>query len=157
MRRHPSVQPLIFLSAGGTAVDVLGFIDDINDRELRFEPIGYLDDAAAKQGAVIYELPVLGKTRLLVTFPSSIEPPVALASDHEAATFFFDRRLPRTVFRREATMPAGAGRQVAEYSAWFRTDAPASVAVVLPAKVWGLDRLHLTLEPDVTKTIDISK
>ena len=61
MGRHPSVQPLIFLSAGGTAVDVLGFIDDINGRELRFEPIGYLDDAAAKQGAVIYGLPVLGK------------------------------------------------------------------------------------------------
>jgi sugar O-acyltransferase (sialic acid O-acetyltransferase NeuD family) len=61
MRRHPSVQPLIFLSAGGTAVDVLGFIDDINARQLLFEPIGYLDDAPAKQGATINGLPVLGR------------------------------------------------------------------------------------------------
>jgi sugar O-acyltransferase (sialic acid O-acetyltransferase NeuD family) len=60
MSRHPAVQPLVFLSAGGTAADVLGFIEDINHLELRFDPIGFLDDAPAKQGTSLCGLPVLG-------------------------------------------------------------------------------------------------
>ena len=103
------------------------------------------------------EVPVLGRTRLLVTFPATMEPPLALVGDHESATFFHDRRLPRTVFRREALMPTGGGRSVAAYSAVYRTDAPSNVALRLPAKVWGLDRLRMTLEPEATKTLDLSK
>ncbi len=103
------------------------------------------------------EVPVLGKTHLLITFPSKVDAPSALASDHEAATLFYDRRLPRTVFRREAVMDTGAGKQVAVYSAAFRTDAPPSVVLRLPMKVWGLDRLRMTLVTETTKTIDLSK
>jgi hypothetical protein len=103
------------------------------------------------------EVPVLGRTRLLITFPATMPAPLALASDHEAATFFYDRRLPRTVFRREAVMEAGGGKQIAVYSAAFRTDAPANVALRLPAKVWGLDRLRMTLVSETTKPVDLSK
>lgn len=103
------------------------------------------------------EVPVLGRTRLLITFPAAIPAPLALASDHEAATFFYDRRLPRTVFRREAVMEAGGGKQIAVYSAAFRTDAPPTVALRLPAKVWGLTRLRMTLESETTKPVDLSK
>lgn len=71
MKRHPSVQPLVFLSAGGTTADVLGFVEDINHHELRFEPIGFLDDAPAKQGTTFCGLPVLGALRDVARFPDA--------------------------------------------------------------------------------------
>jgi sugar O-acyltransferase (sialic acid O-acetyltransferase NeuD family) len=51
----------VFLSAGGTSIDVLGMIEDINDEQLRFDPIGYLDDAPGKQATTVSGLPVLGR------------------------------------------------------------------------------------------------
>lgn len=71
MRRHPSVQPLVFLSAGGTTADVLGFVEDINAQELRFDPIGCLDDAPAKQGTTLCGLPVLGALPDAAKFPDA--------------------------------------------------------------------------------------
>jgi sugar O-acyltransferase (sialic acid O-acetyltransferase NeuD family) len=69
MSRHPAVRPLVFLSAGGTSADVLGFVDDLNAQELRFDPIGFLDDAAAKQGTTFCGLPVLGTLPDVTKFP----------------------------------------------------------------------------------------
>lgn len=72
MSRHPSVRPLVFLSAGGTSADVLGFIEDINHLELRFDPIGFLDDAPAKQGTSLCGLPVLGTLPDFTKFPDAL-------------------------------------------------------------------------------------
>jgi sugar O-acyltransferase (sialic acid O-acetyltransferase NeuD family) len=72
MSRHPSVRPLVFLSAGGTAADVLGFIEDINHLELRFDPIGFLDDAPAKRGTSLCGLPVLGALPDFAKFPDAL-------------------------------------------------------------------------------------
>ncbi len=72
MRRHPSVQPLVLLSAGGTSADVLGFVDDINTGELRFDAIGFLDDAPAKQGTSLCGLPVLGTLPEFTRFPDAL-------------------------------------------------------------------------------------
>ena len=55
------VRRLVFLSAGGTAADVLGLIEDINARTPTFEPLGYLDDAPEKQGTSAAGLPVIGR------------------------------------------------------------------------------------------------
>ena len=54
------VRQLILLSAGGTSIDVLGLIEDINERLGCYEVIGFLDDAKSKHGHSVQDLPVLG-------------------------------------------------------------------------------------------------
>lgn len=72
MARHPSVQQLILLSAAGTSGDVLGCIEDINAVELRFDAIGFLDDAPAKAGTNFCGLPVLGTLADFTEFPDAM-------------------------------------------------------------------------------------
>jgi len=52
--------PLVFLTAGGTALDVLGLLQDVNDQQPTFQPLGFLDDAPQLQGATLHGLDVLG-------------------------------------------------------------------------------------------------
>jgi len=103
------------------------------------------------------EVAVRGRMAVFVTFPKGQAAPLTLVGEHEGADFTPDRRLPRTVLRREAVMPDGADRQVALYKAYVRTDAPATVTLHLPKKVWGLDRLRMAFEADETRSLDLSK
>jgi sugar O-acyltransferase (sialic acid O-acetyltransferase NeuD family) len=60
---------LLFLSAGGTSIDVLGLLADFRDSGSTYEPIGYLDDDGAKKGAIVMGLPVLGPISDWPRFP----------------------------------------------------------------------------------------
>ncbi len=123
------------------------------------------DGVRATSGALVpdtcrdarIEVAVRGKTTLFVTFPRGMAAPATLVGEHEGADFLPDRRLPRTVLRREATMPAGGGREVALYRAYVRTDAPPTVTLRLPTKVWGMDRLRMAFDADATRSLDLSK
>jgi len=103
------------------------------------------------------EVAVRGRAAVFVTFPKGQVAPLTLVGEHESADFMPDRRLPRTVLRREAVMPDGTDRQVALYKAYVRTDAPATVTLHLPKKVWGLDRLRMAFEAGETRSLDLSK
>jgi sugar O-acyltransferase (sialic acid O-acetyltransferase NeuD family) len=54
------VTSLVFLTAGGTALDVLGLIQDVNAMRPTFEMLGFLDDAPHLRGTSLNGLPVLG-------------------------------------------------------------------------------------------------
>lgn len=51
---------LVILGAAGTALDVLDFIDDINQRAATYRCIGLLDDDPAKAGSRVAGVPVIG-------------------------------------------------------------------------------------------------
>lgn len=53
--------PLVFLTAGGTALDVLGLLHDVNAQRPSFQPLGFLDDAPRLKGATLHGLDVLGR------------------------------------------------------------------------------------------------
>lgn len=54
------VRKLIILGAGGTSREIAGAVRDVNQRELHWDLLGYLDDDPALHGAQIDGLPVLG-------------------------------------------------------------------------------------------------
>ena len=122
------------------------------------------DGLRAETGALVPDtcreaviaVPVHGRVHLLVTLPAGVAAPPTIVAVHVDAQVFPDRRRPRTVFRPEGMTKAG-DKLVALYGAPERTDVPPRVLLHLPVRAWGMDQLHLTLDPARTTRLDLSK
>ncbi len=60
METGSHLKRLLILGSGGTSIDILDFVDDINSHQPTYECIGFLDDNQNKWGKKIYNLTVLG-------------------------------------------------------------------------------------------------
>lgn len=60
---------VVILSAGGTALDAMDFLDDLNAEELTYHCLGFLDDDPARQGTSFAGLPILGKLESIERWP----------------------------------------------------------------------------------------
>lgn len=122
------------------------------------------DGVAAVDGALVPDtcreatvrVAVHGQVRLVLTMPPKVPAPATVVADHVDAKVFPDLRMPRTVFRRMTALNVG-DKEVALYVAAMRTDVPPRVALRLPVRVWGLDRLRVTLDPKDEVRLDLSK
>ncbi|MCC7136822.1 MAG: c-type cytochrome [Planctomycetes bacterium] len=122
------------------------------------------DGVAAVDGALVPDtcreatvrVAVHGQVRLVLTMPPKVPAPATVVADHVDAKVFPDLRMPRTVFRRMTVLNVG-DKEVALYVAAMRTDVPPRVALRLPVRVWGLDRLRVTLDPKDEVRLDLSK
>jgi hypothetical protein len=101
-------------------------------------------------------LPVAGTVRMLITMPKGVEAPAAVVADYVEARVFPNRHRPRSVLRRESSLVVGE-KELAVYSAPFRTDVPPRVSLRLPIKAWGVDRLRITLDPRDDARLDLSR
>lgn len=64
--------PIIILGAAGTAVDVLDFLADINERTPTYQCLGLLDDNEALHGTTIHGTPVLGPLAMAQAYPTAL-------------------------------------------------------------------------------------
>jgi len=101
-------------------------------------------------------VPVQGKVRMLVTMPKGVAAPTAVVAEYVEAKIFPDRRRPRSILRRESSLVVGE-KEVAVYTAPFRTDLPPRVSVRLPVPAWGMERLRATLDPREEYRLDLSR
>lgn len=101
-------------------------------------------------------VPVRGRARVLLTLPVKVGAPSALVFDHERAQLFPDRRVPRTMLRREALMEVG-DKVLALYSAPLRTDLPSQGVLRLPVMTWGVDRLRYELSFLMPIRLDLTR
>lgn len=67
-----SRSPIVILSAGGTGLDMLDFIDDLNAEAERFELIGFLDDNPALQAGSVAGYPILGPLDRAAALPPAV-------------------------------------------------------------------------------------
>jgi cytochrome c peroxidase len=99
-------------------------------------------------------VPVRGQVAMFLTLPAGVAPPAVVEARHETSLLYPDRRFPRTVFRRETAQEVG-GKTIALYRAPFRTDLPTRVTIALPMRAWGLDALHMSLDPAKELRLDL--
>jgi sugar O-acyltransferase (sialic acid O-acetyltransferase NeuD family) len=62
-------EDLVIVGAGGSAGDIAGMVEHINQRKARWRLVGFLDDDAAKHGCSIAGYPVLGSIAAAADFP----------------------------------------------------------------------------------------
>lgn len=64
--------PIVILGAGGTSLDILDFIQDLNDERPTYEVLGLLDDNPALQGASFHGVPLLGSLDQVSRFDGAL-------------------------------------------------------------------------------------
>jgi sugar O-acyltransferase (sialic acid O-acetyltransferase NeuD family) len=90
------VRKLIILGAGGTSREIAGAVRDVNQRQLQWDLLGYLDDDPALHGAQIDGLPVLGPIEAARCSEAQIIIGVARAKDRGIRRGIVERlALPR--------------------------------------------------------------
>jgi cytochrome c peroxidase len=99
-------------------------------------------------------VPVDGRTRLVVAFPEAVKAPDRLLAQHEGVMRLPGHDAPRTVFVLSGSMRA-AGRDVAVYEAWLRTDVPPTVVLRLPGDGRPRPEHRLVLKPRKAARLDL--
>jgi cytochrome c peroxidase len=118
------------------------------------EPLGgrLVPDTARR---VTLRVPVDGRAVLLVVFPSGRPAPESLVVEHETEMALPDPIVPRTTLVRETEADV-AGRCVARYVGWFRTDQSPWVRLRLPGdrKAERVPRIRLVKDEVVEHRIE---
>ena len=68
------MEPLVIFGTGGFAREVHELIEDINDRQRRFDVLGFLDGNPSVHGTRVHDLPVLGAADWVADHPDLILP-----------------------------------------------------------------------------------